>query len=219
MFQTEDGWRRRVTVARPGFHCCHGHVLVTSTQATESLGPVLPFELAYTLHDSACGLHSLGTATKKTKKRRFFWYDRSSGWNGILSLICLFRHTFGKKKKDCRPTVSTRSCLSCKSSGVGELQSADVFARLDLQSRNVTIKTNQQNWNNSKGLPRERTSAWKVLECWPLCLTSPNMFPQAIPQLSSQHLNASCLTGSSTSLFGTSACAQLCETAACRTRS
>lgn len=51
-------------MAQPGFHCCHGHVLVTSTQATESLGPVLPFELAYTLHDRACGLHS----QKKKKK-------------------------------------------------------------------------------------------------------------------------------------------------------
>lgn len=71
MFQTEDGWRRRVTVAQPGFHCCHGHVLVTSTQATESLGPVLPFELAYTLHGRACGLHSLKAAKKEGKKGYF----------------------------------------------------------------------------------------------------------------------------------------------------
>lgn len=71
MFQTEDGWRRRVTMAQPGFHCCHGHVLVTSTQATESLGPVLPFELAYTLHDRACGLHSLRAAKKERKKGYF----------------------------------------------------------------------------------------------------------------------------------------------------
>lgn len=78
MFQTEDGWRRRVTMAQPGFHRCHGHVLVTSTQATESLGPVLPFELAYTLHDRACGLHSLRAAKKKERKR-LFWCGRSSG--------------------------------------------------------------------------------------------------------------------------------------------
>lgn len=64
-------------MAQPGFHCCHGHVLVTSTQATESLGPVLPFELAYTLHDRACGLHSLRAATKERKKvvlvRKVVW--------------------------------------------------------------------------------------------------------------------------------------------------
>lgn len=62
-------------MAQPGFHCCHGHVLVTSTQATESLGPVLPFELAYTLHDRACGLHSLRAAGQKKKKKRLFWYN------------------------------------------------------------------------------------------------------------------------------------------------
>lgn len=69
MFQTEDGWRRRVTVAQPGFHCCHGHVLVTSTQATESLRAVLPFELAYTLHDRACGLLAQDNNKKKRKKK------------------------------------------------------------------------------------------------------------------------------------------------------
>lgn len=191
-------------MAQPGFHCCHGHVLVTSTQATESPGPVLPFELAYTLHDRACGLHSHRAAArtrKKLKKKKkkeviLVTLARPAGTEYFHWFVVLAHF---------RRRARQGNALGCqqKAARVSKYQGRETqpsfffsffFFLLGLISnhRMLQITTNRQRRLRKKRRKKrekkktlrvwwKKTLTWKVLECWPLHLTSLNMFPQAIP--------------------------------------
>lgn len=124
---------------------------------------------------------SLTQCSKKERKKKEDYF----GMVGCLEeteffhLFALLSHTFTVLKRKCC-SMSTTSWLNFKISGERNAINWYCLHGLISSQRTLQFKPScrkRKTWR----IWWERTLTWKVLECWPLSLTPPNMFPQAIP--------------------------------------